>query len=74
MFPGFSGQPEHPLVWQCLQEILAGVNDSPVDLGIMAANPEAACQWRARGSRYISNNLESLLKQSMQEFLNGVRG
>ena len=50
------------------------MNDSPVDLGIMAANPEAACQWRARGSRYISINLESLLKQSMQEFLNGVRG
>lgn len=66
MFPGFSGQPEHPLVRQCLQEILAGVNDSPVDLGIV--------EGRAQEARYISINLESLLEQSMQEFPNGVGG
>ena len=59
---------------QCLQEILAGLRHSPVALGIMAANPEAAQHWRARGARYISINLESLLKQSMREFLSGVRG
>ena len=34
---------------------------------------EAARQWRARGARYISINLESLLKQSVQEFLSGAR-
>jgi len=71
---GVPGQPEHPRMRQCLQEILAGLRNSPVALGIMAANPEAARHWRARGARYISVNLESLLKQSMREFLSGVRG
>ena len=70
---GVPGQPEHPRMRQCLQEILAGLRNSPVALGIMAANPEAARQWRARGARYISINLESLLKQSVQEFLSGAR-
>ena len=70
---GVPGQPEHPRMQRCLQEILAGVRNSPVALGIMAANPEAARQWRARGARYISINLESLLKQSVQEFLRGAR-
>lgn len=70
---GVPGQPQHPLMQQCLQKILADVNNSPVSLGIMAANPVAARQWRVRGARYISINLESLLKQSMQKFLSGVR-
>ena len=70
---GVPGQPEHPRMRQCLQEILAGLRSSPVALGIMAANPEAARQWRARGARYISINLESLLKQSMREFLSRAR-
>ena len=71
---GVPGQPEHPRMRQCLQEILAGLRNSPVALGIMAANPAAARQWRARGARYISINLESLLKQSMREFLSGAQG
>ncbi len=71
---GAPGQPEHPKMRQCLQEILAGVGNSKVALGIMAANARAAQQWRARGARYISINLESLLKQSVQRYLQSVRG
>ena len=71
---GVPGQPEHPKMVQALEEILAGVRNSKVALGIMAANARAARQWRDRGARYISVNFESLLKQSVQQFLRSVRG
>lgn len=70
---GVPGQPQHPSVQAAMQQIVDTVAASNAALGIMVPTMEAAREWRARGARYITVVLESLLTPAVRAYLNGVR-
>ena len=70
---GVPGQPQHPEVLAAIDKIMAAVAPSPAALGIMAPNPAAARQWRARGARYIAIGMENILLPAAREYLKTVR-
>jgi 4-hydroxy-2-oxoheptanedioate aldolase len=70
---GVPGQTQHPTVQAAIQRIVDIVAPSPAALGIMVGNAEGARQWQARGARYISIGLESVLMPALRGYLSDVR-
>jgi 4-hydroxy-2-oxoheptanedioate aldolase len=70
---GVAGQPDHPAVQAAMQRIIDAVADSPAALGIMVPNVAAAQAWRARGARYITIGLESILCPATRAYLQAAR-
>lgn len=70
---GVPGQPQHPSVLEVMQRICEVVLSSKVALGIMTGNAKSAREWQARGARYISTTIESLLNPAAREYLNRAR-
>jgi 4-hydroxy-2-oxoheptanedioate aldolase len=70
---GVPGQPHHPSVQAAMQRIIDTVAPSNAALGMMVPTLEAARAWRARGARYLTVVLESLLTPAVRAYLDGVR-
>ena len=72
---GVPGQPQHPTVLAAIDRIIDTVSKAKTNavLGIMVPNAAAAQQWKARGLRYISIGLESLLSPAAKEYLRAAR-
>lgn len=70
---GAPGNAQAPAVQAAIQRIVEIVGASDVALGIMVRNLQAARDWRARGARYISIGLESLLRPAAADYLQGAR-
>jgi 4-hydroxy-2-oxoheptanedioate aldolase len=71
---GFPGQTDHPEIQKTLDTILTSIYQSNIGLGIMASGIQAAQHWKSRGACYITVNLENLLKYSIKDYLDVVRG
>lgn len=70
---GVPGQPQHPTVQAAIDRIVEIVEPTNVALGIMVSNAAAAGQWQARGARYITTMLDSLLSPAARHYLHEVR-
>ena len=70
---GVPGQPQHPKVQTAIHGIVETVVKSSIALGIMASSAQAAQEWRARGARYITVGLESLLARAARDYLQASR-
>ncbi|MCC7449715.1 MAG: hypothetical protein IT324_20010 [Anaerolineae bacterium] len=70
---GVPGQANHPKVQETISKIIDTVVPSDKALGIMASNAETALQWKARGLRYITISLESVLRPAAVNYLKAVR-
>jgi 4-hydroxy-2-oxoheptanedioate aldolase len=66
---GSPGNAQAPAVREAMQRIVDIVAASDVALGIMVRNAQSAREWQARGARYVSIGLESLLRPAMSEYL-----
>jgi len=69
---GVPGQVQHPTVLAAIDRVIEAVAPSPAAFGIMAGNAALARQWRARGARYLTVTLDSLLTPAVKEFLQAV--
>ena len=70
---GVPGQPQHPVVQAAIDKVIQAVAPTSAALGIMVPNVAAARQWRARGARYITIGMESLLIPAAREYLKTAR-
>lgn len=70
---GVPGQPQHPSVQAGIQKIIDVVAKTNVTLGVMVGTADAARQWHARGARYITIGLESLMAPAARAYLQAVR-
>ncbi len=70
---GVPGQATHPKVQDAISKIIDTVLPTDKVLGIMASNADTACQWKARGLRYITISFESLLRPAAVNYLKTVR-
>jgi 4-hydroxy-2-oxoheptanedioate aldolase len=70
---GVPGQAQHPSVQAAIDRVIEIVAPTDVALGIMVGNAAAARQWQARGARYITTMLESLLTPATRQYLHEVR-
>ncbi len=70
---GVVGQGDHPLVIAALDTISTAVTNSSKALGILVGNVKDAQAWIERGAQYLCLNIENLLRQASNGFLDGVR-
>lgn len=71
---GVAGQVNHPSVQAAIERIFEVVLASGIKVGIQVPTAEAALKWRERGARYITIQLETLIKPGIQAYLNAVKG
>lgn len=70
---GYPGRPDHPEVQKVIDQICEITRDSPVQLGTVANSAETINHELSRGFRMVGANSASLLAESAQTVLNGVR-
>jgi len=70
---GVPGEPGHPSVREAMERVAEAVVESPVALGLFAADPAAVRTWRQRGARYFTTGFEGLLRPAMQAYLDESR-
>jgi 4-hydroxy-2-oxoheptanedioate aldolase len=70
---GVPGQPQHPSVQAAIDRVIEIVEPTEIALGIMVGNAATARHWQARGARYITTMLESLLTPAARHYLHEVR-
>jgi 4-hydroxy-2-oxoheptanedioate aldolase len=70
---GHPGGAAHPVVRAAMDRVADAVVPSEKALGVFTGSVGAVTEWRARGARYFTTSLESMLRPAMREFLEGVR-
>jgi 4-hydroxy-2-oxoheptanedioate aldolase len=70
---GLAGQLGHPTVQATIERIFDVVLSNSGTVGIQVPNAETALKWKARGARYITIQLETLLRPGIQAYLGAVR-
>jgi 4-hydroxy-2-oxoheptanedioate aldolase len=70
---GHPGGAAHPVVRAAMDRVADAVVPSEKALGVFTRSVGAVTEWRARGARYFTTSLESMLRPAMREFLEGVR-
>jgi 4-hydroxy-2-oxoheptanedioate aldolase len=70
---GLPGQTQDPRVQAQIDHIFVQVLEAGKIPGIQVPNLEAARAWRAKGARYITIQLESLIRPAVEGYLRGVR-
>ncbi len=70
---GFPGQNTRPEVIAVIDQIIDRCKERGVACGIQAANLETALHWKSRGARYITIQIESILRPAVQGYLKAVR-
>jgi 4-hydroxy-2-oxoheptanedioate aldolase len=70
---GLAGQLNHPTVQATIERIFDVVLAGGGTVGIQVPNAETALKWKARGARYITIQLETLLRPGIQAYLGAVR-
>ena len=70
---GLPGQTQDPNVQAMIEDIFKRVLAAGKIPGIQVPNVEAARKWRALGARYITVQLESLLRPAVEGYLKAVR-
>jgi 4-hydroxy-2-oxoheptanedioate aldolase len=70
---GLPGQTQDPQVQKMIDQIFAKVIAAGKIPGIQVPNADAARSWRTKGARYITIQLESLLRPAVEGYLKAVR-
>jgi 4-hydroxy-2-oxoheptanedioate aldolase len=70
---GLPGQVQDPRVQTMIESIFAKVLAAGKIPGIQVPNVEAARAWKAKGARYITIQLESLIRPAVEGYLKAVR-
>jgi 4-hydroxy-2-oxoheptanedioate aldolase len=70
---GLPGQVQDPRVQTMIESIFAKVLAAGKIPGIQVPNVDAARAWKAKGARYITIQLESLIRPAVEGYLKAVR-
>ncbi len=70
---GVPGNKTHPDVVAAMDKVAEAVLKTDIALGTMVNNVQEAHEWKARGTRYITIGLESLMRPACRGYLEQVR-
>jgi 4-hydroxy-2-oxoheptanedioate aldolase len=70
---GLPGQTQHESVQAMIESIFKRTQGRGKTVGIQVPNADAAHVWRERGARYITIQLESLIRPAVLDYLKTVR-